>query len=179
MKKHLQKYVPKPERLRQHPWLGWLGDSIFSPELWHLTRRSVATGAAIGVFWCFIPVPGQMFIGILTAHALRANVPIAAAGAFLSNPLTSPPMMLACWFTGSLLLNKPFELQHFEWSVEWVMATFREFAVPITLGAFVLGSVCSVITYFGVHAIWTREVRRRWRARVKTRAAQGPSGQKP
>jgi len=179
VKKRLQKYMPKPERLREHPWLGWLGDSVFSPELWHLTRRSVAGGAAVGVFWCFIPIPGQMFIGILTALALRVNIPIAAAGAFISNPVTSAPMMVACWFTGSTLLGKPFKLEHFEWSFEWMMNTFREFALPITLGAFVLGAICSVIAYFAVHVIWTQQVRRRWRARLAARMAQERSAAEP
>lgn len=179
MKKRLQKYIPKPERLRQHPWLGWLGDSVFEPELWHLTRRSVATGAAVGVFWCFIPVPGQMFIGILTALVLRANIPIAAAGAFISNPITSVPMMIACWYTGSKLLGKPFVLVDFEWSYAWASATLREFAVPITLGAFVLGAVCAVIVYFSVHAIWILGVRRRWRARLDARTGQNRRAPKP
>jgi len=165
VKKRLEKYMPKPEVLREHPWLAWLGDSVFSPELWHLTRRSVAGGAAVGVFWCFIPVPGQMFIGILTALALRVNIPIAAAGAFISNPVTSVPMMIACWFTGSTLLGQPFRLGHVEWTFAWALETFRRFAIPITLGAFVLGAVCAVITYFGVHALWTWQVRRRWKAR--------------
>jgi uncharacterized protein len=175
VKKRLKKYLPKPEVLREHPWLAWLGDSVFAPELWHLTRRSVAGGAAVGVFWCFIPIPGQMFIGILTALALRVNIPIAAAGAFISNPVTSIPMMVACWFTGSTLLGEPFHLDNLEWSLEWALHTFRTFAVPITLGAFVLGAICATITYFAVQALWTRQVRRQWKARSNNRSRR-PTG---
>lgn len=46
----LQRWLPSEEKLRSQRGLRWLGPLLRRPWLWHLNRRRVAMGAAIGAF---------------------------------------------------------------------------------------------------------------------------------
>lgn len=143
---------------------------MFARELWSLNRRRVADGAAIGVFWCFIPIPGQMFVGIATAVALRANIPVAAAGAFISNPITSGPMLVANFYTGNWLLGRPSRIDNVEFTLSWAWELITHNLLPVTLGAFALGALSAVVTWFLVHGLWRWQVVRRWEERANERS---------
>jgi len=75
-------------RLRRHPWLLRLIAPIFSRELWHPCRDTVATGLAVGLFAAMLPVPGQMILAAVVAMKLRGNIAIAAAACWVTNPFT-------------------------------------------------------------------------------------------
>jgi uncharacterized protein YcfJ len=45
----LRRLMPSHEGVANNRWLKWLGPSVLHPRLFHLSRRGVATGAAIGV----------------------------------------------------------------------------------------------------------------------------------
>lgn len=169
MRKKLKNYLPDPESLRKHPSLAWLGDTVFAREFWSLNRRRVADGAAIGVFWCFIPIPGQMFVGIATAILLRANIPVAAAGAFISNPLTSGPMLVANYYTGNWLLGRTTQVQDFDFSMHWLWEFTLANLGPVTLGAFANGFLCAVVIWLCVRGLWRWQVAQRWRRRPAAR----------
>ena len=49
-KRIFRKYLPKPDRLREHKALSFLGEVLSDPNLWHINRRSLAGAAFIGVF---------------------------------------------------------------------------------------------------------------------------------
>ncbi|WP_415398562.1 DUF2062 domain-containing protein [Synechococcus sp. W4D4] len=75
------------QRLRQ--WLLWL---------WHheATRGQKARGLAAGVFMGCFPIFGlQTLLGIALASLVRGNHILAAAGTWISNPLTYIPLY---WF---------------------------------------------------------------------------------
>ena len=65
---------------------------ILHRELWRFTRRSVPRGVAMGLFvGVFLLIPGVQIIGAaLLSLPVRANIPIAAAMTFLTNPFTTP-----------------------------------------------------------------------------------------
>ena len=69
-------------------WLKPFGQRIRHSELWRFTRRSVPRGVAVGLFvGIFLMVPGVQIVGAaLLSAPFRANIPIAAAMTFLSNP---------------------------------------------------------------------------------------------
>ena len=66
-------------------------------ELWRFTRRSVPRAVFAGLFiGIFLMVPGLQIVGAaLLCVPMRANIPIAAAMTFLSNPLTTPFFLYA------------------------------------------------------------------------------------
>ncbi len=75
-------------RLKRHPWLLKLLAPIFNRELWHPCRETVASGLGIGLFVAMLPIPGQMVLAAVIAMRLRANVAIAIAACWVTNPGT-------------------------------------------------------------------------------------------
>ena len=72
------------------------------------TPTSLARGAALGTWLTFTPTVGiQMFLAALVALPLRANLPVALALIWLSNPLTIIPLYYAYYWVGTLLLALP------------------------------------------------------------------------
>src|SRR3546814_14331011 len=65
---------------------------VLEPSLWRFTRRSVPRGVALGLLvGIFLLIPGVQIAGAaLLALPFRANIPLAAAMTFLSNPATTP-----------------------------------------------------------------------------------------
>jgi uncharacterized protein len=81
-------------QLNKHPWLAAIVAPIFNRELWHPCRESVATGLGIGLFVAMLPIPGQMILAALGAMKMRANVAIAIASCWVTNPISQLPIML-------------------------------------------------------------------------------------
>ena len=62
---------------------------------------------AVGLFWGLLIPIGQIPFAAATALVLRANVPVAAAATFITNPFTFPPVYYAAWRTGKWVLGEP------------------------------------------------------------------------
>ncbi len=45
----LRRFLPTAEAVRGNRWVGWIGPALHHPRLWHLNRRGVALGMAIGI----------------------------------------------------------------------------------------------------------------------------------
>jgi uncharacterized protein (DUF2062 family) len=59
-RKFFQRFLPKPQTIRDNKTLQIFGDWLHEPNLWHLNRRSVAGAFAVGLFFAWMPVPFQM-----------------------------------------------------------------------------------------------------------------------
>ena len=86
----LKSYFPKREELASNRYLAPIAHRFLSPELWRFTRRSVPRGVALGLFAAFIVPIGQIFLAAFLALPVRANMPLAAAVTFVTNPFTLP-----------------------------------------------------------------------------------------
>jgi uncharacterized protein (DUF2062 family) len=106
MLNRLRRLMPTPESLAANRWLRWLGPSLLHPRLWHMSRRGIALGVAIGVFCAFIVPLAQIPLSAAASVALRANVPAAVAATFVNTPLTFGPVYYAAWRVGSWLLGE-------------------------------------------------------------------------
>ena len=75
------------------------------PELWRYNRRSVPRGIAVGLFvGIFALIPGVQIVGAaLMCVPFRGNVPLAAGATLLSNPATTPMILLCALWVGSFL----------------------------------------------------------------------------
>ncbi len=62
------------------------------PGLWRLDRRSVAAGAAAGVFFGFLIPIAQIPLAAWAAWLLRGNLPVAVVTTLVSNPFTYVPI---------------------------------------------------------------------------------------
>lgn len=101
----LRARLPTREQIANNRWLAWLGPWLHHPKLWHWSRRGVAMGVALGVFFGLIIPIAQIPLSVGAAVVLRANVPAAIASTLVSNPLTFGPIyygayQLGVWVTG-------------------------------------------------------------------------------
>lgn len=169
--------LPSREALVRSRSLRWLGPLLQRPWLWRVSRRGVALGAAIGVFFgLLIPVLQILFAAVF-AVVLRANLPIAAAATLVSNPLTYAPIYVAAYCIGTHLIGK----QPSEATAESIDAKvgaaeplkadwwqrFSHVAKPIALGAAVLAVTGAFIAYLAALLGWRLYLLARLRRRRK------------
>lgn len=174
----LKRWLPKEDTLRKHPSLRWLGPLLRRPWLWHLGRRPVAAGAAIGVFFGFMIPVMQIAAAAVVAVALRANLPVAATTTLVSNPVTYVPIWVAAHRTGAFILGKPVDeaqaLGQAEALVNQVSAATTTSAdgwgewllgvgKPLVLGLAIFAVTGATLTWFLINFLWIRAVRLRRR----------------
>ncbi len=161
----IKKYMPDPEKLKQHKRLQFLGERLHEPNLWHLNRRSVALAFAIGLFVAWVPTPGQMAIAAVGAFYFRGNLPISVALVWITNPLTMPPMFYFAYIVGLFLLGKDLPDANFQFSIDNVVSSIGDIGGPFLFGCLILGLISSSAGYFGMSLLWRYVVTRRWNKR--------------
>ncbi|HWQ38655.1 MAG TPA: DUF2062 domain-containing protein [Burkholderiales bacterium] len=178
-RKLFRKYLPSHESMRQHRWLRFFGTAVHHHNLWHLNRRSVAGGVAVGLFAGLIPGPFQILSAALLAIVLRVNLPVAAVVTFYTNPLTIVPLYFVAYRLGSLVLGHDgsalpqdqidlFDLPLRDWIpalVSWMGAMGK----PFLFGLFLLATLLAVTGYVAVMAAWRLHVWWSWRRRHRAR----------
>lgn len=166
----LKRLMPKPEFVRNHPSLRFLGQRLHDPNLWHLNRYAVALAFFIGFFAACIPLPSQMIIAALLAIWWRANLPISVALVWLTNPITMPPVLYIEYRVGAWILHRPPNALRFEPSLEWLRGQIGHIWEPLVVGSLICGLVSGLLAGFLVRALWRLQVALRWRARQRRRA---------
>src|SRR5215470_18834511 len=106
-RKYVRKFLPSHQAVRDHRYIGVLGSALHHPNLWHLNRRSVAGGVAIGMLCGMIPGPIQMFSAAVLAVVARVNLPVAMATTWYTNPFTIVPLYYLAYKIGTLLTGDP------------------------------------------------------------------------
>jgi len=144
MKRRLRQWLPQREKLLRQRALSAVAHLLHDENLWHLNRRSVAIGGAIGVFYAFMPIIGQMPLAAVTALFLRGNIALALALTWISNPITAPAIFYSCYRLGQTLLGgyAPSEPYHF--SVHWFLTNLT----PLALGSAVAGLIAALATHY-------------------------------
>jgi hypothetical protein len=171
-KKLFRRFLPDAEKVRSHRHLRFLSRWFHDPNLWHLNRRSVAGGAAVGLFMAFLPMPLQMVPAVAVAILLRVNLPIAFAGVWITNTFTIAPISYFCYLVGTWVLQTPVQPIEFDITWEWLGTELARVWQPFLLGSLIVSTVSSVLGYFGVHALWRWHVIRDWERRKARRASR-------
>lgn len=176
LRRRIQRWLPSPETLRSNRTLSWLGPVLARPQLWHLSRRRVAAGAAIGVFFGFLIPVLQIAFAAVAAVVVRANLPVAAVSTLVTNPFTFAPVYVAAYYTGAAILGE----QADEAAAQTLAAggaelswsdRFADVGRPWLVGLVVFAVVGGAFTWVAVNVAWIAGVRwRRWR----TRRRRGP-----
>ncbi|MBV1907517.1 MAG: DUF2062 domain-containing protein [Pseudomonadales bacterium] len=164
-RKFIQRYMPNPASLREHPVLRPLGNLLHDPGIWHLHKRSVSGACFIGCFCAFLPIPFQMIPAALLAIASRCNLPIAVALVWISNPLTIGPLFYFAYRLGAWLLNTEPTIHAVELNVEWLTIQLHHIWKPLLLGSITCGWVAGVSASVLSRLLWRFHVIRRWKAR--------------
>ena len=155
----LREHIPTREHLAENRWLKFLGPVLKRPEFWKWSRRSVALGTAIGLFFGVLAPVAQIPLSAIAAILLRANLPAAVAGTLITNPLTAAPIYFAAYSLGSWIMGvQALSISDFG-SREEVMALISLIPIvkPLMIGLVVLATVVGVTSYFLISVIW------RWR----------------
>lgn len=106
-KQRIKAWLPTPEKLNENRVVRWFAPFLADPRLWHINRNSLARAIYIGVLCAFFPLPGQMPLAIAGALLFRANVPMAIALTWITNPITTIPVFWFSYSIGALLLGEP------------------------------------------------------------------------
>jgi len=166
-RKIVQRWMPDHRKLRKHQALRCFGRLLHDSALWHLNRHSLAKAFFVGLFCAMLPVPFQMVLAAAGAIAMHANLPIAVALVWLTNPITMPPVFYAAYEFGAWLLQTPEENFQFEASLEWAMHGMLMIWQPFLLGCLVLGLLLGLLGYVSIQWLWRWLVVRRWKLRHK------------
>jgi len=174
-RKHFRRFLPSHESIKRNRYLALFGSALQHHNLWHLHRRSVAGGVAVGLFCGLIPGPLQMLSAALFAVVLRVNLPVAAAVTWYTNPLTIVPLYYAAYKLGMFVTGAPegalVPLPDLSWSSpgEWIsmlMPWMRAMGKPFLVGLLLLAAILAVAGYFLALGAWRLAVSSAWRKRL-------------
>jgi uncharacterized protein (DUF2062 family) len=182
-RKLFRKYLPSHDTVLANRHVARLGPRLRDHNLWHLNRRSVAGGVAVGLLAGLIPGsnPVQFTAAALLAVAGRVNLPIAVVVTLYSNPFTIVPLYFCAFQLGKLALfhrgEAPASLVpdlSGKGFGEWIPAALEWMAhagKPLLLGIPLLALLLAVVGYFVVDWTWRVSVRCAWASRRKRRLA--------
>lgn len=167
----LRACIPTREQISRNRWLGWLGPWLHQPKIWHWSRRGVAMGVALGVFFGLLVPVAQIPLSVAAAMLLRANVPAAVASTLVSNPLTFAPIYygayrLGVWVTGEKEPPKNIEIIGTQ-EIENTLSLWQRIAVlgkPLLVGLGITAALMGLLSYGLISLVW------RWRTVTKRRS---------
>ena len=179
MRDFFRKFLPHPETVKNSRWLKPFGSRLQHPNLWHLHRRSVAGGVAIGLFCGLIPGPLQMISAALLAVLLRVNLPVAAFTTLYTNPFTIVPLYLVAyqigvWVSGAqsgAMVQPSFPELHWQSMMRELWDWMVMLGEPLLIGLPLFALGLAIIGYFAVRVAWRVAVMWKWRARQKRMGA--------
>jgi uncharacterized protein (DUF2062 family) len=191
MKNKLKAWLPKPETLQNNRWLRWMGPVLNHPRLWHFSRKGIALGLALGIFFGLLIPVAQIPFAATVAVILRANVPMAVASTLVTNPITFGPVYYGAYRLGSAILGEPppdkptaaaLDAAQTEpaqpqgagdrWR-SW-LEQLTTVGKPLMVGLAVVATASGLAMYGLVSTIWILRTRWTRRKRLQTRLAKPP-----
>lgn len=180
-KEFIKRFLPDRDTLARNRMLRWLGPTLLHPDLWHVGRRSIAIGLAIGLFFGLMIPLAQIPAAVFVAMVFRANLAVAAAGTFITNPFTFGPIYFLAYQIGDALIGEPQTIvpdvaaaaaqELVSGRGQWILRV-ADMGAPLFLGLFLLAVTASITAYVGVHLAWRMGVVTKKRRRQSQRADQ-------
>jgi hypothetical protein len=163
--KWLHGYLKKKDSLKETYAHRILGDRLFHGDLWHINRKSLSGGVALGLFVGLTPtMPFHMILVAAGALFLRVNLPVALLVCWINNPLTAPFLYLWEHRLGRFLLNG-FEIEVFLSHFDERMRVFYRNLLFLTAGSLLVSSVASLAGSLLVRYSWQMGVALKWKKR--------------
>ena len=170
----IKSQAPTRESFENNRFLKPFSKRVFHPALWRFTRRSVPRGVALGLLvGIFVLIPGLQIIGTaLLSLPVRANIPIGAAMTFLSNPATTPFILIASVFVGNSILNIGADVSRLTALInsgasfgDWATWLLSEAAPAMLLGLAIVSIVTAALGYVISSLGWRWLLIRKWKKR--------------
>ncbi len=155
------------------------------PRLWHISRKGIAMGLALGVFFGLLLPVAQIPSSAAAAVVLRANLPMAVASTLVTNPVTFGPIYYAAYRLGTAILGEEHaedpeaqaaleEIQREPDASVGLVERFKAWlnsitaiGKPLFLGLSIMAVVCALTVYFIVSEAWILKTRWDRRRRVR------------
>jgi uncharacterized protein (DUF2062 family) len=156
--------------------------------------HSIALGTGIGMFVAFTPtIPLQMAISFVVAWICRVNKTAAVIPAWVTNPITAPPIFYAEYLTGKILLSpfrtndneidfdkymkdvldlnfwEPVKLYHQVTTL--ISETWSHIGIPLIIGSLIWAAIFGLLSYFAVFKIVTKRRERKKQKLISMKAA--------
>lgn len=172
-----KRFLPTRHQISEHRLLRWAGPRLLHPRLWHFSRRGVAVGVGLGIFFGLLVPLGQIPFAAGVAVLVRANVPAAVASTLITNPVTFAPIYIFAHRVGTAVLGEEHKAyqppgpaaappENAGW-LESVWHGLLALGKPLILGLAILSITCSLLTYFLIMLIWRLRTSWNWRRRSK------------
>jgi uncharacterized protein len=182
MKAHFKHRLPSRESLHNNRWLKWLGPILHHPRLWHFSRKGIAMGMALGIFFGLLIPVAQIPFSAAVAVLLRANLPMAVASTLVTNPVTFGPVYYGAYRLGEFVLGKRAVTDRqaviimekaepaTDIAVNWRdririwMDYLTTVGKPLALGLAIVATISGFAVYFLISGLWVLKTRwTRWR----------------
>ena len=178
-RKYLRRWLPDHAAMLDNRFLRRFAPWFEHPNLFHLNRKSVAGGLAVGMIGGLIPGPLQVITSAILCLIFRVNLPVAILGTFYTNPLTIAPLYwlayrLGVWVTGSSAAVQMAAMPSWSalsWS-DWLPAMWawvQALGTPLLIGLPLLAAILALCCYVGVHLAWRLWIYWSWHQRRKQR----------
>ncbi len=169
-KKLFKRFLPDSKKIKSEKSLQLFGRFIHDPNLWHLNRYSVSTAFSAGLFAALIPMPLQTLIAATLSIIFRANLPIAVALTWVTNPFTTPPIAYFCYRVGVFVMGK--EPQHFKFEIswDWLVNEIGGIGMPFVIGSIVVSLIAAFLSNIIIRLIWRIAIIRAWKQRHTARS---------
>lgn len=174
----LRRLIPSRNKLQASRWLAWLAPWLGHPKLWHWSRRGVALGVGIGVFFGLLIPLAQIPAAAAAAIVLRANLPVAAASTLVTNPVTFGPIYygayrLGAWMTGEDSPRPELPGNAVAVPKETIfLERVADLGKPLLAGLLTIAAIAGMTTYYLIDAFWRLSVMLKRRNAPLKRQAQ-------
>jgi uncharacterized protein (DUF2062 family) len=153
MRRYLLRQYPRKRKLKGGLLHRMLGDRLFEHRLWKPERMPFAGGIALGLAIGLMPTYYvQILLAFLLAYALRMNITAAVLGTLVTNPITTPGILLLQYRLGIRLIGAPdkTELSHYPGAVQAIL----DHGKPYLVGSLVTALAAGALGYGLTLLLW-------------------------
>ena len=166
IKNVIKRFFPKLDTVKEEKILKIFGPAVLQPNLWHINKKSVSRGFAIGAFCAFLPIPGQMILAAFLSITFAANIPIALVLTWITNPITFTPIFYFAYKIGKIIFDGRIAYEVDEKEID-ILSNIMLIWEPLLLGSIVLSITGSIIAYIIIRVYWRYYVIKIWSKRKK------------
>ena len=107
------------------------------------SAHEIALGASIGAFWGVFPTFGlSSVLSFLLYKIFRFNILVAISAAFISNPLTSPFLLMISYKVGTLFIHTDIKFKY-----DNLFQNFSQLGYIMLIGSTIVSSMTALIVY--------------------------------
>ena len=168
IKNVIKRLFPKLDTVKEEKILKIFGPAVLQPNLWHINKKSVSRGFAIGAFCAFVPIPGiQMLLAAFLAITFAGNLPIAVILTWITNPFTYVPIVYFAIQIGGIFVNTK-TIHEIKSEDINLLTDLMQYWEPFFLGSLILSVIGSLISYIVIRIYWRYYVIKIWSKRKKS-----------